>query len=96
MSSPGEPGDLLAQSRSALLDAFDALDEHRDSVVVIGAQAVHLRAEGAPVAVAEATKDSDLAVDPRTLNDDPLIEAWSQRLDFWTSGLSLSLISRLS
>ncbi|MXW75449.1 MAG: hypothetical protein F4Z58_05345 [Acidimicrobiaceae bacterium] len=75
MSSPGEPDDLLARSRSALLDAFDALHEHRDSVVVIGAQAIYLRTESAPVAVAEATKDSDLAVDPRTLNDDPLIEA---------------------
>jgi hypothetical protein len=74
MSSPGATDDLLVQARSALLDALDALDEHRDSVVVIGAQAIYLRTAGVQVAVAEATKDSDLAIDPRTLDNDPLIE----------------------
>ena len=82
MSSPGEPDDLLVLARSALLDAFDALEQHRDSVVVIGAQAIYLRTERAPVAVAEATKDSDLAVDPRALNNDPLIEAAMKRGGF--------------
>ena len=67
--------DLLAQARGALLDALDALEAHLDSVVVIGAQAIYLRTAGAAVAVAEATKDSDLALDPRRLDDDPLIEA---------------------
>ena len=74
MSSPGEPDDLLVRARSALLDAFDALAQHRDSVIVIGAQAVYLRAQNVQVAVAEATKDSDLAVDPRSLGDSPLIQ----------------------
>lgn len=46
----------------------------RDSVVVIGAQAIYLHTGSAPVAVAEATKDSDLGIDLRTLGDDPLIE----------------------
>lgn len=41
MSSNGA-GDLLVQARSALLDALTALWEHRDSVVVIGAQAIYL------------------------------------------------------
>lgn len=75
MSSPGETDDLLVRARSALLDALDALGAHRDSVVVIGAQAIYLRTAGAPVAVAEATKDSDIAIDPRSLGDEPLIEA---------------------
>lgn len=74
MSSPGETDDLLSRARSALLDALGALHEHRDSVVVIGAQAIYLRTRSAPVAVAETTKDSDIAIDPRSLNDDPLIE----------------------
>jgi hypothetical protein len=43
--------------------------------VVIGAQAIYLHTGAADVALAEATKDSDLAVDPRALGDDPLIEA---------------------
>ena len=66
--------DLLVQSRSALLDALEALAEHRDAVVIIGAQAIYLRSPDAPVALAEATKDSDLALDPRVLGDSPLIE----------------------
>jgi len=74
MSSPGEPDDLLTRARSALLDALRALGAHRESVVVIGAQAIYLRTSGAAVAVAEATKDSDLAIDPRTLGEEPLIE----------------------
>lgn len=74
MSSHGGTDDLLVRARSALLDALDALGRHRASVVVIGAQAIYLRTAGAAVAVAEATKDSDLAIDPRLLGDDPLIE----------------------
>ena len=75
MSSPGAAeDDLLVQSRSALLDALEALGAHRDAVIVIGAQAIYLRTSGALVALAEATKDSDVAVDPRLLQDDPLIE----------------------
>lgn len=65
-----------------LLDALIALDAHRDSVVVIGAQAVYLHTGSAQVAVAEATKDSDLSIDPRTLGDDPLIEEAMSRAGF--------------
>jgi hypothetical protein len=71
----GEADDLLVRARSALLDALIALAEHRESVVVIGAQAIYLHTGLAPVAVAEATKDSDLAIDTRSLADDPRIEA---------------------
>jgi hypothetical protein len=67
--------DLIVQSRAALLDALDALAAHRESLIVIGAQAVYLRTSTAPVALAEATKDSDIAIDPRQLKDDPLIES---------------------
>lgn len=35
--------DLLVQSRTALLDALEALADHRDAVVIIDAQAVYLR-----------------------------------------------------
>lgn len=82
MSSLGETEDLLVRARSALLDALDALGAHRNSVVVIGAQAIYLRTAGAPVAIAEATKDSDIAIDPRTLGDDPLIEHAMARAGF--------------
>lgn len=66
--------DLLTKARSALLDALEALDEQRDAVIVIGAQAIYLRTGGVDVALAESTKDSDLALDPRRLSDNPRIE----------------------
>ena len=75
--------DLLVRSRAALLDALEALEDHRDSVIVVGAQAIYLRASHAPVNLAEATKDSDLTIDPRTLEDDPLIEAAMTRARFY-------------
>lgn len=83
MSPPGVPDPLLVAARAALLDALDALDDHRNSVVVIGAQAIYLRTASAPVAVAETTKDSDLVIDPRTLDDDPLIEEAMKRGGFF-------------
>lgn len=73
MSSSGD-AELIVEARAALLDALDALIGHRDAVVVIGAQAVYLHTHEAPVALAEATKDSDIAVDPRTLAGQPLLE----------------------
>jgi hypothetical protein len=47
---------LIVQSRAALLDALEALHEHRDNVIVVGAQAVYLRTGNASVAIAEADK----------------------------------------
>lgn len=73
MNPPGD-ADLLVAARSALLDALEALVDLRDAVVVIGAQAVYLHTGAAAVALAEATKDSDLALDPRQLAVTPLIE----------------------
>lgn len=75
MKSPGRELDLLARSRAVLLDALEALADHRAAVVVIGAQAIYLQTGGVDVALAEATKDSDVALDPRALVDDPLVEA---------------------
>lgn len=66
--------EILIAARSALLDALEALSAHRDALVLIGAQAIYLHTGDAPVALAEATKDSDLAVDPRDLADEPLLD----------------------
>jgi hypothetical protein len=73
MNIPGG-NNLLVEARSALLDALEALQAHRDSVIVIGAQAIYLHTGAAMVALAEMTKDSDLALDARALADEPLIE----------------------
>jgi len=81
MSLPGD-ADILVAARSALLDALDALREQRDALVLIGAQAIYLHTGAAPVALAEATKDSDLAIDPRALSDSPLLDEAMQRAGF--------------
>ncbi len=81
MSAPGDV-DLLVAARAALLDALDALVGQRDALVLIGAQAIYLHTGAAPVALAEATKDSDLAVDPRALSDDPLLDDAMTRAGF--------------
>lgn len=81
MSPPGD-ADVLVAARSALLDALEALHDQRDALVLIGAQAIYLHTGAAPVALGEATKDSDLAVDPRALNDSPLLDDAMQRAGF--------------
>lgn len=73
MSGPGE-ADILVAVRTALLDALEALADQRTALVLIGAQAIYLHTGKASVALAEMTKDSDLAIDPRELRDDPLLE----------------------
>lgn len=71
---PTGNADLLVAARRALLDALDALAAHRQSVIVIGAQAIYLHTGAAAVGLAETTKDSDLALDTRSLSDVPLLE----------------------
>jgi hypothetical protein len=73
MNPPGD-AELLIAARAALLDALEALAEQRDALILIGAQAIYLHTSDAPVALAEATKDSDLALDPRALHDRPLLD----------------------
>lgn len=73
MSPTGDP-DLLIRSRSVLLDALEALRDHRESVVLIGAQAIYLHTGELRVALPAMTKDSDIAIDSRTLASEPLIE----------------------
>lgn len=82
MSSPGE-SDLLVNARSVLLDALEALSEQQDALILVGAQAIYLHTGAAPVALAETTKDSDIAVDPRALIEDPLIESAMKQAGFF-------------
>jgi hypothetical protein len=60
-------------ARSVLLDALDALADHRDALVVVGAQAVYLRTE--PIeSYQDFTTDADLALDSGLLSDRPGLE----------------------
>ncbi len=90
----GDNADLIVRARSALLDAADALFVHRDSLVLIGAQAVYLRTGGLQVALAEATKDSDVALDPRTVAGEPLLDDAMTRAGFYRSGQPGSWLNR--
>ncbi len=75
MNQLGDTDRLLIRSRSVLLDALEALSDHRQAVILVGAHAVYLHTAGIKVALAEATKDSDLVLDVRQLGATPLIEA---------------------
>ncbi|HEX7461388.1 MAG TPA: hypothetical protein VF317_04380 [Dermatophilaceae bacterium] len=72
--SPCGDADLLVKARTVLLDALEALRQYQTAVVVIGAQAIYLHTGAAEVALPEATKDSDLALDTRVLPTDPRFE----------------------
>ncbi|CAN5921151.1 hypothetical protein BH23ACT10_BH23ACT10_40260 [soil metagenome] len=78
---PGET-DLPVRARRALLDALDALVDHSASVVLVGAQAVYLRTGDIDLALAPATKDADLALDPRGLAENPRVEVALQAAGF--------------
>jgi hypothetical protein len=80
--SPAGGTDVLVAARSALLDALTALAAHREALVLIGAQAIYLHTDATAVALAETTKDSDLALDPRELHDAPLLDDAMQQAGF--------------
>lgn len=81
MNASGD-AELLIAARAALLDALDALTEHHDALVLIGAQAIYLHTGAAAVALAETTKGCDLAIDPRALGHEPLLEEAMARAGF--------------
>lgn len=62
---------LTAAARRVLLDALTALEVHRHALVLVGAQAVHMRSTDAPFAVAAYTSDADLGIDPGRLGSEP-------------------------
>ncbi len=66
--------ELYVVARKVLLDALLALGDHRDAVVVVGAQAIHRQAGEADLLVAPYTTDGDLALDPDRLAEVPPLE----------------------
>lgn len=67
---------LYIAARRVLLDALEALAEHRQAVILAGAQAIYVRTGEADLdaSVAPYTTDADLALDPRVLGPNPRIE----------------------
>jgi hypothetical protein len=70
------PAALYVGARRVLLDALDALVEHRDAIILVGAQAIYARTGEADldVSVAPYTTDADLTIDPRRLGPDPRLD----------------------
>jgi len=71
---PGAADPAYIAARRALLDVLDALEAHRDAIVVVGAQAIYIHTGEAEFSVAEFTTDADIAIDPAKLQDEPRIE----------------------
>ena len=70
-------------ARRALLDALEALEGHRDALVLVGAQAIYLHTGAAQFAVAEFTTDGDVAIDPRHLSAEPEIASAMRKAKFF-------------
>lgn len=68
-------------ARTVLLDALDALFDHRDALIVVGAQAVYLRTEPLE-GYQDFTTDGDLALDPSLLQERPGLEAAMRHAGF--------------
>ncbi|MFB9315210.1 hypothetical protein [Nocardioides plantarum] len=66
------PAEYVA-ARRTLLDVLDALEDHRSSMILIGAQAVYMHAVPTTSMVPPMTTDADLALDADLLADDPEI-----------------------
>lgn len=70
----GGPDPLYVAARRTLLDALEAIKDHLDAVILVGAQAVYLHTGAGELAVDPYTTDADLALDPTVLGPEPLIE----------------------
>jgi predicted nucleotidyltransferase len=78
----GEYDPVFIQARRALLDALEALAEHREAVILVGAQAVYLHTEQTDFDVEPYTTDADLAINPAALAPDPKLDALLQAAGF--------------
>ena len=74
---------LILEAKSALFDAMRALGPHRDSVILVGAQAVYQHTGMMNLAVAEFTRDSDLVLDVSILADAPEISGLLRDAGFY-------------
>jgi ribosomal protein L11 len=78
----GGPEPLYVLARRVLLDALEALGDHRTAIVLVGAQAIYLHVGEADLAVAPFTMDGDLAVVPVKLEPAPRLGEALERAGF--------------
>lgn len=74
MAPVSEADRIYILARQVLLDSIQALGRHRDSIILVGAQAIYLRVGEADLGVAPYTTDGDLVLDPGCLSTDPPLE----------------------
>lgn len=70
---PSEYDPEYVAARRVLLDALEALGNHRKAVVIVGAQAIYHHVGAGNLLVAEFTTDGDLALNPNVLDNEPLL-----------------------
>lgn len=85
-ASTPEPEYVAA--RRVLLDALEALSEHRDALVLVGAQAVYLRTGDLLPGYQPYTTDGELAVDPERLGPRPGLDEAMRAAGFRLRGES--------
>jgi hypothetical protein len=76
------PAPEYVAARVALLDALEALKEHRAAIIVVGAQAVYAWTDTAGITSAPFTTDGDLALDVTRLADAPDMFELMEQADF--------------
>jgi hypothetical protein len=69
-------------ARRVLLDALDAIGEHRKAVVLVGAQAIYLRVPDAGIPVTPYTTDADIGLRPAFLSAEPELSSCMERAGF--------------
>jgi hypothetical protein len=79
---PGERDPLYVLARHVLINALEALADHRRAVILIGAQAIYLHIGEGDLAVAPFTTDGDIALDPAELADEPKLEELMTKAGF--------------
>jgi len=70
---------ITIAARRVLLNALEALEEQRDGLVLVGAQAIYLYTGDTDVAIATRTEDSDLAIVPSRPRRRSLKTRWLTR-----------------
>lgn len=71
----GEADPRYREARRVLLNVIERLDGLRQAVVLVGAQAVHIRVADVPAQLVAYTTDGDIAVDPLTVPGQPDLAA---------------------
>jgi hypothetical protein len=81
--------ELYVIARRLLLDALDALGEHKGATILVGAQAIYLHTGDADLGVAEYTTDADLTFDPDLLAEIPPLEQALEGAGFYGSSSAI-------